>query len=76
MSQWTCTLELDSQRNVTGGSAEALRDAIRRGADLRIFADAGYDGYLSIENFTLEDPFVIIPRAAEMLRRQMANIAR
>lgn len=42
---------------------------------LRIFASAGFDGYLSIENFTLEDPLDIIPRAAEMLRRQAARMA-
>jgi len=40
---------------------------------LRIFADAGFNGYLSIENFTLENPLDIIPRAAEMLRRQLAR---
>ena len=43
---------------------------------LRIFASAGFDGYLSIENFTWEDPLAIVPRAAEMLRRQAAKVAR
>lgn len=33
---WNCVLQLDSKRQVTTGSAEALAAAIRRGADLRI----------------------------------------
>ncbi len=36
MTGWTCSLELDSARRITSGSESALRDAIRRGADLRI----------------------------------------
>jgi hypothetical protein len=35
--KWASVLEYDSQRNITGGSVEALRNAIRRGADLRIY---------------------------------------
>ena len=37
MKKWTSVLELDSQRNITAGSPEALRAAIRGGADLRIY---------------------------------------
>ena len=36
MSQWTCALELDSERKTVDGSASALCDAIRRGAGLRV----------------------------------------
>ena len=38
-SPWTCALELKSDRSVSSGSAIALCDAIRRGADLRILTD-------------------------------------
>ena len=37
LKKWNSVLEYDSQRNITSGSPEALRDAIRRGADLRIY---------------------------------------
>ena len=37
---------------------------------LDIYRAAGYDGYLSIENFSPEDPLVIVPKAAAMLRRK------
>ena len=36
MTGWTCAMELDRDRSLKDGSREALRDAIRRGADLRI----------------------------------------
>ena len=36
MARWTCALELDRSRKITAGSEQALGDAIRRGADLRI----------------------------------------
>jgi hypothetical protein len=39
MTKWTRVLELGSDREVTGGSAEALCAAIRRGADLRIYTE-------------------------------------
>jgi hypothetical protein len=39
MTKWRCVLELDSRRNVTGGSPAVLCDAIRRGADLRIYTE-------------------------------------
>ena len=39
MTRWNCVLELDSGREVTGGSPEALCAAIRRGADLRIYTE-------------------------------------
>ncbi|MSR83950.1 MAG: hypothetical protein EXS58_13670 [Candidatus Latescibacteria bacterium] len=36
MAAWQCVLELDEQRRIVSGSAEALGAAIGRGADLRI----------------------------------------
>ena len=36
MPEWTDALHLDRDRAIAGGSTEALADAIRRGADLRI----------------------------------------
>jgi len=38
---------------------------------LDIYRRAGYQGYLSIENFSQEDPLIIVPRAARMLRRKI-----
>ena len=39
MTRWVSVLELDSRREVTGGSPDALCAAIRRGADLRIYTE-------------------------------------
>jgi hypothetical protein len=39
MTKWNCVLELDSGREVTGGSPEGLCAAIGRGADLRIYTE-------------------------------------
>ena len=39
MTKWHSVLELDSRRNVIGGSADALCRAIHRGADLRIYTE-------------------------------------
>jgi sugar phosphate isomerase/epimerase len=36
----------------------------------KIFARHGYRGYISIENFSHEDPLKIIPRAASMLKNK------
>lgn len=36
MSSWQVALELNEDRECVRGSAEALCDAVRRGADLRI----------------------------------------
>lgn len=38
---------------------------------LDIYRCAGYQGYLSIENFSQEDPLAIVPKAARMLRRKI-----
>lgn len=39
MSDWQCVLTLDKQRRPVAGVAPALRDALRRGADLRIYTE-------------------------------------
>lgn len=39
MMGWSCVLELDSARRVVSGSTEALAEAIRHGADLRIYTE-------------------------------------
>lgn len=39
MKPWRCALTLDQDRRTTSGSAEALRAAIRDGADLRIYTE-------------------------------------
>jgi hypothetical protein len=39
MTRWNSVLELDSRREVTRGSPDALRAAIRRAADLRIYTE-------------------------------------
>ena len=39
MTKWVSVLELDSHREVTAGSPNALCAAIRRGADLRIYTE-------------------------------------
>ena len=39
MTDWICALQLDSARAVTAGSGVALCDAVRRGADLRIYTE-------------------------------------
>ncbi len=46
MENKNCVLELDMQRNVVGGSPEALRDAIRRAADLRIYTEFKHNEHI------------------------------
>ena len=42
-----CVLELDMQRNIVDGSPEALRDAIRRAADLRIYTEFRHNEHIN-----------------------------
>lgn len=46
MTRWIPALELDADRTVTGGSPSALGDAIRRGADLRIYTEFRHNEHL------------------------------
>jgi len=36
---WTCALEYDDEKRITGGGTDALNDAIRRAADLSIYTE-------------------------------------
>ena len=46
MKKWTSVLEMDSQRRITAGSVEALRAAVNRGADLRIFTSFQHNEHI------------------------------
>lgn len=46
MSDWKCVLELNSDRVITAGSEAALCDAIRRGADLRIYTEFRHNEHI------------------------------
>lgn len=46
MSPWKSVLELASDRTVAGGSPARLREAIARGADLRIYTEFRYNEHI------------------------------
>lgn len=46
MNVWQCALELDRNLSVTGGSEKDLREAIHRGADLRIYTEFRHNEHL------------------------------
>ncbi len=48
MNEWNCALELDSERNIIAGSEQALADAIRRGADLRIYTEFIHNEHIDV----------------------------
>ena len=48
MNDWLCPLELDSERRVAAGSAAALADAVRRGADLRIYTEFTHNEHIDV----------------------------
>lgn len=48
--RWQPALQLDSQRNIIGGSEVALADAIRRGADLRIYTEFRHNEHTDTES--------------------------
>jgi len=50
MKKWNSVLEYDSRRNVTAGSPKQLRDAIRRGADLRIYTGFQHNEHIDIRS--------------------------
>lgn len=47
---WKSVLELSSQRDVVGGRPAALSDAIRRGADLRIYTEFIHNEHIDIHS--------------------------
>jgi len=46
--RWLTALELDSARNIIAGSEQALCDAIRRGADLRIGTEFRHNEHIDV----------------------------
>jgi len=48
MAEWRPALTLDARRQIIEGSEEALADAIRRGADLRIQSEFRYNEHLDV----------------------------
>ena len=54
MIVWTSLLELDAARNVVAGSEEALANAIRRGADLRIYTEFRHNEHIDTTSDTPE----------------------
>jgi hypothetical protein len=46
MSKWNSVLELSRELKITAGSEQALCDAIRRGADLRIYTEFRYNEHI------------------------------
>jgi hypothetical protein len=48
MATWTVALELNARREITAGSDVGLRDAIRRGADLRIYTEFRHNEHLDV----------------------------
>ena len=50
MQHWTCALELDSSRQIIAGSEDALVDAIRRGADLRICTEFRHNEHIDVHS--------------------------
>jgi hypothetical protein len=48
MTQWQTVLELDASRQAAAGSQKALGDAIRRGADLRIYTEFRHNEHIDV----------------------------
>ena len=48
MGSWKMVLELDSKRKPVKGSPEELREAIKRGADLRLYTEFRYNEHLDV----------------------------
>lgn len=59
---WTCALERGPDRSILSGSEAALCDAIRRGADLRVYTEWLYE-----EHIAPDLPFPADPRNAGVL---------
>lgn len=51
---WRCALQLDSTRRVQSGSATALSEAVRRGADLRIGTAFRHNEHIDVESASTE----------------------
>jgi len=51
---WTCVLQLDAERGIVAGSAEALCEAIRHGADLRIQTEFRHNEHIDVTSDSRE----------------------
>lgn len=51
---WTTPLELNERREPISGSPEALREAIRRGADLRVYTEFRYNEHIDTKSCNTE----------------------
>ena len=51
---WSCVLELDAERARSAGSEEALCDAIRRGADLRVYTEFRHNEHIDVDSDNAE----------------------
>ena len=49
-TSWKSVLELDSGRNITSGSEKALNDAIRNGADLRVYTEFLHNEHIDVNS--------------------------
>ena len=54
MPQWTCALELDADRQITAGSTQALAEAVRCGADLRIYTEFLHNEHIDTQSTSAE----------------------
>ncbi|MCP4645404.1 MAG: hypothetical protein GY851_33480 [bacterium] len=50
VSEWSSVLELDTDRNLTAGSTDALCAAIGRGADLRIYTEFAHNEHIDTDS--------------------------
>ena len=68
-SKWKCVLQLDSTRSIIAGSDIELRDAIRRGADLRIYTEFKHNEHID----TSSDNPEIIRETSEFATTYLLN---
>ncbi len=54
MTRWTCACVLDSSGTLIEGSHDALADALRRGADLRIQTEFIHNQHIDVNSNSAE----------------------
>jgi len=54
MAKWTCVLEFGEDLSITAGSEIALQEAIRRGADFRIYTEFRYNEHVDVTSDNAE----------------------
>ena len=52
---WTCVLKLDATRTPIAGTGQALVDAIRRGADLRIGTEFLHNEHIDVRSVSQKE---------------------